>query len=187
MKRGITLLMLLLTLLALTSCNNEVEVDNSINVMFFTSNQNASLIPSYLDLEQGNKIQEPAVPTREGYTFTGWYKDYYMTESWDFDKDVVGNESIVLYADWEPSIFQIEYVLNGGEMPSDDYAKTFHGGEFGVLPLPSQEGYSFISWYTYEWKDENGDVTTIPGDKGNLKIPEVFEDVTLYAHWNQLW
>lgn len=178
--------MLLLTLLALTSCNNEVEVDNSINVMFFTSNQNASLIPSYLDLEQGNKIQEPEAPTREGYTFTGWYKDYYMTEPWDFDKDVVGNESIVLYADWKPSIFHIEYVLNGGEMPSDDYAKSFHGGEFGVLPLPSQEGYSFISWYTYEWKDENGDATTIPGDKGNLKIPEVFEDVTLYAHWKPI-
>ncbi|MCH4889697.1 hypothetical protein EZV73_19095 [Acidaminobacter sp. JC074] len=186
MKRVIYLLMMMLALFALTSCNSEPEVDNSINVMFFTSNQNASMVASYLNLEEGQKIQAPEVPTREGYIFAGWYKDYYKKEAWDFDKDTLGGESIVLYADWEPSIFDIEYVLNGGEMPSDDYVKTFRGGEFAVLPLPVQEGFAFVSWYDYEWKDADGKITTIPGDKGYLKIPEVFEDVTLYAHWKPI-
>lgn len=186
MKRVIFLLMLVLALVTFTSCSNETEVDDSINVMFFTSNQNASMIPSYLNLEQGQKIQEPAEPKRDGFVFAGWYKDYYKTEAWDFDKDTLGNASIVLYADWEPSIFEINYVLNGGQMPSDDYVKTFYGGEFGVLPMPTQEGFAFVSWYDYEWKDANGEVATIPGDKGYLKIPEVFEDVTLYAHWKPI-
>jgi uncharacterized repeat protein (TIGR02543 family) len=186
MKKVIYLLMMLVVLFAFTSCSNEVEVDDSINVMFFTSNQNASLIPSYLDLKEGQKIEEPEAPTREGFTFIGWYKDYHKTETWDFDKDTLGKESIVLYADWEPSIFEINYELNGGQMPNDDYIKTFFGGEFGVLPMPSQEGFTFVSWYDYEWKDEDGNVMTIPGDKGYLKIPSVFEDVTLYAHWEPI-
>jgi uncharacterized repeat protein (TIGR02543 family) len=134
-------------------------------------------------LTQGQKIEEPEPPTRKGYTFIAWYKDFYKTEKWDFDNDIVGNESIVLYADWEPAIFTVTYVLNGGTMTSDDYVTTFTGGESRVLPLPVQDGFTFMSWYTYEWKDENGEITTIPGDKGYLKIPGVFNDITLYAHW----
>lgn len=186
MKKVTLILILILVLSVFTSCNDVREVDDSINVMFFTSNQDASLVSSYLNLEAGQKIQEPEAPTREGYIFAGWYKDFYKKEPWDFEKDTLGNESMVLYADWEPSIFEIEYVLNGGSMPSDDYVQTFRGGEFAVLPLPVQEGFAFVSWYTYEWKDENGEVATLPGDKGFLQIPNVFEDVTLYAHWKPI-
>lgn len=178
--------MMLITLLALTSCGDDVAIDDSINVMFFTANQGASTVPPYQNLEVGQKIEAPEVPTKEGYVFAGWYKDYYKTEAWDFSKDTVGSESIVLYADWESQIFEINYILNGGEMPAGDYVKSFNGGEFGVLPLPAQEGFTFVSWYDYEWKDASGEVQTIPGDKGYLKIPEVFEDVTLYAHWKPI-
>lgn len=186
MKKAIILLMMLIALCTFTSCKGDVEVDNSINVMFFTANQGASTVPSFKNLESGQKIDAPVVPTREGYVFSGWYKDYYKTEPWDFSTDTVGNESIVLYAKWESEIFEINYMLNGGEMPSGDYVQTFNGGEFGVLPLPVQEGFTFVSWYDYEWKDESGDVQTVPGDKGFLKIPEVFEDITLYAHWKPI-
>ncbi|MBN2796516.1 MAG: InlB B-repeat-containing protein [Clostridia bacterium] len=186
MKKLTLILILLVALSVLTSCYDEREVDDSINVMFFTANQNASMVPSYTNLEPGQKIEEPEVPTRDGYTFIGWYKDYYKNEVWDFEKDTLGNESMVLYADWEPAIFEIEYVLNGGNMTSEDYVKSFRGGEFAVLPLPVQEGFAFVSWYTYEWKDENGKVATLPGDKGYLQIPNVFEDVTLYAHWEPI-
>jgi uncharacterized repeat protein (TIGR02543 family) len=186
MKKVILVLMMLVALVAFTSCSSVAEVDDSINVMFFTSNTNASLVSSYLNLESGQKIEMPEDPTREGYTFAGWYKDYLKTEMWDFDNDTLGQESIVLYADWTPSKYEITYVLNGGEMPNDDFVKVFHGGDFGVLPLPSQEGYTFVSWYDYEWKDDSGKITTIPGDKGHLKVPEVFDNVTLYAHWKPI-
>jgi len=183
MKKAVIVLLAALILLSVSSCKTEVEDDDRINVMFFTANNNASRIPSYLDLQPGQTIEKPENPTRDGYAFIGWYKDFYKTEAWDFDNDTIGNESIVLYADWKPAIFSLTYVLNGGTMPSDDYKTTFEGGDFSVLPLPTQAGFTFISWYTYDWKDESGEVTTIPGDKGHLKIPGVFEDITLYAHW----
>lgn len=44
-------------------------------------------------------ITEPASPSEDGYTFTGWYKDKETTELWDFSKDKV-TEDITLYAGW---------------------------------------------------------------------------------------
>ncbi|MBQ5781964.1 MAG: InlB B-repeat-containing protein [Oscillospiraceae bacterium] len=47
----------------------------------------------------GELITKPQDPTREGYTFDGWYKDIYLKEKWNFDTDTVtGN--MVLYAGW---------------------------------------------------------------------------------------
>lgn len=54
-----------------------------------------------LVLQKGSKIDNPpSAPTKEGYTFAGWYKDNgTFEEAWDFANDVVtGN--ITLYAKW---------------------------------------------------------------------------------------
>ena len=49
----------------------------------------------------GEKVTRPEDPTREGMTFEGWFKDFRLTQPWDFDNDVVeGN--MRLYAKWEP-------------------------------------------------------------------------------------
>ena len=39
-------------------------------------------------------------PSREGYVFTGWYKDISCFEKWNPQRDVV-TESLTLYAGWE--------------------------------------------------------------------------------------
>ena len=50
----------------------------------------------------GSTIATPPAPTREGYTFAGWYRDAACTEPWDFGSDKVeGN--ITLYAKWDLS------------------------------------------------------------------------------------
>ena len=40
-------------------------------------------------------------PSREGYEFTGWYRDPACQEPWDAQSDTV-RESLTLYAGWEP-------------------------------------------------------------------------------------
>lgn len=40
-------------------------------------------------------------PSREGYEFTGWYRDPACQELWDAERDTV-RESMTLYAGWEP-------------------------------------------------------------------------------------
>lgn len=43
-------------------------------------------------------VDEPEAPTKEGYTFDGWYTDKDCTEPYDFDTKVTQN--ITLYAKW---------------------------------------------------------------------------------------
>lgn len=45
------------------------------------------------------KLAEPDVPQKEGYVFTGWYRDRALTEEWNFETDTV-SESMTLYAGW---------------------------------------------------------------------------------------
>ncbi len=47
----------------------------------------------------GELLEIPEPPTREGYTFTGWYKDYACDELWQVEKDTV-QDNLTLYAGW---------------------------------------------------------------------------------------
>ena len=48
----------------------------------------------------GQLLEQPEAPTREGYTFTGWYKDSICYIPWDMEKDTVESD-MTLYAGWE--------------------------------------------------------------------------------------
>ena len=48
----------------------------------------------------GEALILPEPPTREGYAFTGWFKDYACYEPWNIDTDTIQSE-MTLYAGWE--------------------------------------------------------------------------------------
>ena len=48
----------------------------------------------------GQLLEEPEPPTREGYRFTGWYKDHSCFDSWDVETDTIETD-MTLYAGWE--------------------------------------------------------------------------------------
>ena len=48
----------------------------------------------------GELLKIPDNPTREGYVFTGWYKDYGCTDLWQIESDVI-QDDLQLYAGWE--------------------------------------------------------------------------------------
>ena len=49
----------------------------------------------------GYPLDPPQATEREGYEFAGWYKDFRLTEPWNFDTDIV-ERNMRLYAKWEP-------------------------------------------------------------------------------------
>lgn len=51
----------------------------------------------------GSHIDESLVPTREGYTFTGWYLDEGCTIPWDIESDTIDRD-LTLYAGWSQII-----------------------------------------------------------------------------------
>ena len=48
----------------------------------------------------GELLDVPETPTREGYLFTGWYKDYACFEQWNVEIETIETD-ITLYAGWE--------------------------------------------------------------------------------------
>lgn len=56
-------------------------------------------VPS-LSLNYGQVIGEHPSPSREGYVFTGWYRDSACFEPWDVQHDPIESD-MTLYAGWE--------------------------------------------------------------------------------------
>ena len=57
-------------------------------------------VPAHNQL-YGQLLEEPEPPTREGYRFTGWYKDHACFDQWNVETDTIETD-LTLYAGWEP-------------------------------------------------------------------------------------
>jgi len=69
----------------------------SFNVGFDNNDGIVSLIPT-VQVFEGGKVEKPADPTREGYTFVGWFTAADGGEEFDFS--AVITESMTLFAHW---------------------------------------------------------------------------------------
>lgn len=69
-------------------CTVKFETDNGTKISSRSVKKNASL-------------EAPSAPTKEGYTFAGWYTDKELTQAYDFGAKVT--KSFTLYAKWEKS------------------------------------------------------------------------------------
>jgi uncharacterized repeat protein (TIGR02543 family) len=123
----------------------------------------------------GNKVTEPAAPTRTGYTFGGWYKEAACTNAWDFAADTVMSDA-TLYAKWTIRNYTVTFNSQGGSAVT---AQTIsYGGKvIEPYPEPTRTGYYFEGWFkdvtcTNEW-DFGVDVVGAA-------------DVTLYAGWTTI-
>lgn len=87
-------------------CPKEPE----INIYTVTFNANGGVLTS--DAEQnilaGGKIINPSAPTRDGYSFTGWYTDQYCTTLFDINNNYVNN-NFTLYAGWNRLVYTITF------------------------------------------------------------------------------
>ena len=125
-------------------------------------------------VERGGLVTEPTDPTRDVYTFGGWYKELECTNAWDFDTDTVTSD-VTLYAQWTTSTYTVTFDKNGGDTEADPTTKTAtHGGNVGTLPTaPTRACYTFTSWNT----KANGSGTKFKATTA------VTADITVYAQW----
>lgn len=111
-------------------------------------------------------------PSRNNYTFTGWYTS--KTEGTLVTKDTVataGDKTI--YARWQGSQYKLSYDNNGG---SGCATQTVTYNEpYGTMCTPTRDGYSFTGWYTAKagGTKVTKDTITTAGDK------------TVYARWSE--
>ena len=101
---------------------------------------------------------QPADPTKEGYTFIGWYNG---ESEWNFETPVTAD--LTLTAKWQINRYTITFDTAGGsEVPSitQDY-----GTAITPPAAPTRTGYTFAGW-------DREIPTTVPA-----------EDMTLTAKW----
>lgn len=104
------------------------------------------------------KITKPAVPTRAGYAFVGWYKDASCENVWDFDTDVV-TDPLTLYAKWMLVNYDITYELDGGSNHKEN-PSVYTVEDEVTLKAPTKENYEFLGW-TYKGEDTPQKIVTI--------------------------
>ena len=121
-----------------------------------------------IEVNENGTITKPADPTREGYTFEGWY---YNGEKFDFTTKVT--EDMVLEARWTSDSAKkwvVTFDSNGGNNIAN---LNVEGGKKIVdIPSPTREGYTFEGWY---YNDVKFDFSTV-----------ITSDITLVAKWVQL-
>ena len=98
--------------LLLTGCKQTGE-DGKFTVTF--DSMGGSAVGS-VSVDEGGLLTAPAEPTRDGYDFTGWYKERECVNEWQFDTDTV-NENLTLYAGWEEYTSNVDVTaVTGGEV-----------------------------------------------------------------------
>ena len=132
--------------------------------------QGGSPTPDSQKVDEGKVATEPTNPTKNGYTFTGWYTEKECKNKYNFSTAVEENKT--LYAGWDANQYNITYVLNGGTNDSSN-PSTYKTGDTVTFKAPTKENSTFLGWY--EKEDFSGNpIGSISNRTGNI---------TLYAKW----
>lgn len=88
-------------------------------------------------------VPKPTVPTKEGYTFDGWY---YNGAKFDFTTGIT--EDIVLNARWLDEAAK-KWTVTFDSVGGDYIEKltVIDGDKIEQIPTPEKEGYTFDAWY----------------------------------------
>lgn len=132
--------------------------------------QGGSPTPDSQQVEKGKVATEPTNPTKNGYTFKGWYTEKECKNKYNFSTAVEDNKT--LYAGWDANQYNITYVLNGGNNDSRN-PSTYTKEDTVTFKSPTKENSTFLGWY--ENADFSGNpIGSISNRTGNI---------TLYAKW----
>lgn len=138
--------------------------------VLFDSNEGSAVSQAGVKFEE--KITKPDDPTKEGYTFKGWFKEEALENEWKFETDVV-TDNITLYAKWTINEYTASFDGNGGDSVTPASIKKNYQEKLGTLPTAEKTGYTLEGWYTAK----------TGGDKITANTVMSSKDITYYAHW----
>ena len=128
--------------------------------------------------QKDGSVVFPLLPTREGYTLTGWSYDREGADP--FVEGTKLDKHVTLYAQWQKNDvveFLTSFDANGGVFfDGKDYTETAPQKDGSVVfpLLPTREGYTLTGW-SY---DREGADPFVEGTK-------LDKHVTLYAQWQK--
>ena len=121
-------------------------------------------------IDRGEKFKEPAKPSKENHTFAGWYNG---DEKFDFDADTTNAPNVLeLVAKWDINQYTIKFVSEHGKAPTSQNV-PYNGTATDPGKL-TEEGYTFIGWYTDDTRTKEFDFST-----------PITGDTKVYAKWEK--
>ena len=106
------------------------------------------------------------VPTRSGYTFTGWF----LGETQILDGTPVQlTGDVTFVAHWAANTYTVTLDANGGTVTPETLSVSTD--ESYTLPVPTRSGYTFTGWFLGETQILDGTPVQLTGD------------ATFVAHW----
>ena len=123
---------------------------------------------------ENGKLVTVENPTREGYTFTGWYTDEYCTNRFDIKTTPV-TCNLMLYAGWREGTQPVTWTVTFVNEFAETTTQTVEDGKTATEPeIPTHDGYTFLGWFTDEAHTQKYAFTTA-----------VTADLMLYAGWEK--
>lgn len=113
----------------------------------------------------------PEDPTRENYSFGGWYKDEACTREFSFFGAQMPRKNLTVYAKWN-TLHGIIFNSNGGSDVESIFGET--GDPITAPVVPTKTGYVFEGWYLDEECTQAYEIVTIPSTV-----------LTVYAGWHE--
>ena len=98
------------------------------------------------EITENGTVTKPEDPTREGYTFAGWYVDEALETPYDFSQAVTSN--FTLYAKWTENItyYTVTFNSNGGSLVENQ--TVAEDGTVSKPADPTNGDFDFDGWYT---------------------------------------
>ena len=134
--------------------------------------QGGSDVAALTDVAFNTTITAPTAPTKEGYTFDGWYKEAGCVNVWNFAADVV-TDDITLYAKWRINLYTVTFDAQGGSNVTA-LTNVAYNTVIAEPAAPTKENYDFNGWYK----------ETDCINAWNFATDVVTGNITLYAKWD---
>lgn len=160
---------------------NEKAAQKSVNLAFDLNYDDATEEIATQKLNAGEKAEPVVAPTRNGYSFMGWFTDASCEEQYRFSFILPIYDDLTVYAKWEkistPSdLYTVSFKLNYDGAANSIPEQTVAAGELAtVVNDPSREGFEFTGWYSDSACEEAFDFNT-----------PITSDTILYAGWEEI-
>ena len=111
--------------------------------------------PTSQNVKYNKTADDPGKLSEEGYTFDGWYADENRTIEFDFTKPIKSNTTV--YAKWTAKDYEVSFITEHGKTPTSQNVK--YNGTATDPGTLTEDGYTFIGWYTDDTYDTEFDFT----------------------------
>ena len=119
-------------------------------------------------IDRGGKFTKPTEPSKENYTFAGWYNG---DEKFDFDADTTNAPNVLdLVAKWTANDYEVSFITEHGDPPASQNVQ--YNGTATDPGTLTEEGYTFDGWYTDDTYSTEFDFTQ-----------PIKRNTTVYAKW----